>query len=266
MVSNGLAFLLVKTYRYEHILLCSGLDTTCHSDREHLVSATPLPLRSNVRPMYRRFNPFTIGPFEIIPEGQCATTTCLPIILGTKGAFGSGEHETTAACLELLAAIPHLAGAHLLDLGSGTGILTIAALRLQAGQLTAIDIDADACRSCHDNLVLNQLNLKADVVCGELAALSGTLFDHIMANIYVDILVPLAPVLVAMTRPGGTLLLSGVPLQDKFDLKSCYERLGCHTLDSRIGEEFATYLMATPTQGHTNSIGASQEKGALPCV
>lgn len=196
--------------------------------------------------MYRRFSPFSIGPFTIIPEGNTSPPAGLPIILGTKGAFGSGEHETTAACLELLTTLPSLTSATLLDLGSGTGILAIAALRLGAAAVTAIDIEEDACRSCRENLSYNQLEDRVRVLCGELSAVNGEQFDHIMANIYVDILIPLAPQVVAMTRPGGTILLSGVPLQDKFDLKCCYERLGCHEIDSRIGEEFASYLFQAP--------------------
>ena len=56
--------------------------------------------------------------------------------------------------------------------------------------------------------------------------LSGQSFDLVLANIYADILLPLADQLVAMTRPGGHLLLSGIPLQDKFDIVQCYTSPG----------------------------------------
>ena len=106
--------------------------------------------------MYGRiFRPFAIGPFTIIPEGESpATTDGLPLILGRKGAFGSGEHETTAACLEEMARLPSVAGSTVLDLGSGTGILAIAAGRLGASRIVALDNDPKAAVSCAENVRL----------------------------------------------------------------------------------------------------------------
>lgn len=195
----------------------------------------------------RIFTSFTIGRFTIIPEGGPAPDAVdLPIILGRQGAFGSGEHETTAACLELMPTIPILKGVHALDLGSGTGILSIAAARLGAATVVAVDLDQAAVRSCAENVALNDLQGRIMPVWGELAAVAGQCFDLVLANIYVDILIPLAAHLVALTRRGGYLLLSGVPLQDKFDLVQCYTGQGCRIVDSRIGEDFATYLFVRP--------------------
>ena len=198
--------------------------------------------------MYGRiFRPFAIGPFTIIPEGEPAGAPAgIPIILGRKGAFGSGEHETTVACLEEIARVPQLAGASVLDLGSGTGILAVAAARLGAGQVVAIDIDPDAALSCSENVRLNDLEGRIVTVCGELACLAAASFDLVLANIYADIHLLLASDMVAMTRPGGRLILSGIPLQDKFDIQQAFLRRGCRVLDSRIGEEYATYVMERP--------------------
>lgn len=195
----------------------------------------------------RIFKPFSIGLFTIIPAGDPPPNPCgLPVILGKKGAFGSGEHETTASCLELLPTIPALAGCRVLDLGSGTGVLAIAAARLGAATVAAVDLDQAAARSCIENISLNGMQGSVRVICGELSAVSGQLFELVLANIYVDILLPLAGQLVRMTCPGGHLLLSGIPLQDKFDIVQAYTSLGCHVVDSRIGDDFATYLFVNP--------------------
>lgn len=195
----------------------------------------------------RIFTSFTVGRFSIIPAGGPAPDAVdLPIVLGRHGAFGSGEHETTVACLELLTTIPKLQGCHALDLGSGTGILSIAAARLGVKMVVAVDLDQAAVRSCAANVALNDLQGRIQPVWGELAAVADQCYDLVLANIYVDILVPLAAQLVALTRRGGHLLLSGVPLQDKFDLVQCYTALGCRVVDSRIGEDFATYLFVKP--------------------
>lgn len=193
----------------------------------------------------RIFKPFTIGLFTIIPAGDPPPNPCgLPIVLGKKGAFGSGEHETTASCLEIMPAIPGMAGCRALDLGSGTGILALAAARLGAELVVAVDLDEAAALSCQENVVLNELGNHILTFCGELATVSQQVFDLVLANIYADILLPLADQLTAFTRPGGHLLLSGIPLQDKFDIVQRYTQLGCSVVDSRIGEEYVTYLFA----------------------
>jgi ribosomal protein L11 methyltransferase len=191
---------------------------------------------------YRRFMPFSIGPFVLTPEGVAPPSGGVPIILGRKGAFGSGEHETTAACLEMLPSIPGMSGARALDLGSGTGILAIAAARLGAAAIVALDIDWQAAASCAENTALNGLGDQIASICGELHCLGERPFDLVLANIYADILLGLSEELVRRTRPGGHLLLSGIPLAEKFDIVRRYNVLGCRQLDSRIGEEYASYL------------------------
>jgi ribosomal protein L11 methyltransferase len=195
----------------------------------------------------RIFKPFSVGLFTIMPAGDpVPQPSGIPILLGRQGAFGSGDHETTASCLELLPAIPSLQGSQVLDLGSGTGILAIAAARLGAATVAAVDLDQAAVRSCAENAVLNGLEGQVQSVCGELSAVADRCFDLVLANIYIDILLPLADQLVAMTRNGGHLLLSGIPLQDKFDIIQRYTSLGCRIRDSRIGEDFVTYLLSRP--------------------
>ena len=192
----------------------------------------------------RIFTPFQLGGFTIIPEGEPLPATCgIPLYLSRKGAFGSGEHETTAACLGQLEKLAPLTGCRVLDLGSGTGILAIAALLLGAGSAVAIDIEWPAALSCSMNAALNGLENKVLSVCGELAALAETGFDLVIANIYADILLPLAGQLVDLTLPGGMILLSGIPLQDKYDVWRRYTNLGCCEVDAAIGEEFVTYLL-----------------------
>jgi ribosomal protein L11 methyltransferase len=190
------------------------------------------------------FRSFSIGDFTVIPAGEPAPAVCgIPIVLGKKGAFGSGAHETTASCLELMPAIPVINGCRALDLGSGTGILAIAAARLGAVAVAAVDLEQAAADSCEENIQLNSLEGRVVSICGEMASVAGQQFDLVMANIYADILLPLADQLVDATISCGYLLLSGIPLQDKYDIIQRYTRLGCTVHDSRIMEDFATYLL-----------------------
>lgn len=192
----------------------------------------------------RIFTPFAIGPFTILPEDALPPEPCgIPLVLGRKGAFGSGEHETTASCLEMLSRLSEVRGARGLDLGSGTGILAIAAIRLGAETVVAVDIEWPAAVSCAANARLNGMEDRVLSVCGELNSLRGEQFDLLLANIYADLHLALADQMVAMTRPGGLLLLSGIPLQDKFDIQNRFARLGCSLLDMRILEDYVTILM-----------------------
>jgi ribosomal protein L11 methyltransferase len=195
----------------------------------------------------RIFKPFSIGLFTIIPAGDPSPNPCgIPLLLGKHGAFGSGEHETTASCLEIMPGIADMQGCHALDLGSGTGILAIAAARLGAASIVAVDLEESAALSCAENVRLNGLEEQIITICGEFAVVADQTFDLVLANIYADILLPLADRLVSVTRPGGYLLLSGIPLQDKYDIVQRYTALGCTVGDSRIREDFATYLFAKP--------------------
>ena len=198
----------------------------------------------------RIFKPFHLGGFTIIPEGFPLPDNCgIPLVLGRKGAFGSGEHETTASCLNILEKLPAVNGAKVFDLGSGTGILAIAALKLGAAQAVAVDIEWPAALSCLQNSVLNGTESACHVVCGELGSITAAEFDLVIANIYADILMPLADRLVELTSPGGYILLSGIPLQDKFDIWRRYTNLGCQEVDAFIGEEFVTYLLQKNSSG-----------------
>ncbi|MBI1921352.1 MAG: 50S ribosomal protein L11 methyltransferase [Geobacter sp.] len=192
----------------------------------------------------RIFQPFHVGGFTIIPEGEPRPTPCgIPLVMGKKGAFGSGEHETTASCLAFLEQLPDLEGAEAFDLGSGTGILAIAAARLGAKRVVALDIEPAAAESCLDNVRLNGVEDRVHAVCGELACVRKGSCDIFLANIYADIHLALADQMVSLTRPGGLLILSGIPLQDKFDIQSCFWRLGCEQTDMDIMEDFATIVM-----------------------
>ncbi len=128
-------------------------------------------------------------------------------------AFGTGGHETTRLCLELLEAImddmPTLLTPSVLDLGTGSGILAIAAVKLGAGRVCAVDIDPQAIEVAAENFVLNEVADQVECGTTPLEALAGT-FDIILANILAEELVRLAPQLIGHLEPGGILVLSGI--------------------------------------------------------
>jgi ribosomal protein L11 methyltransferase len=128
-------------------------------------------------------------------------------------AFGTGGHETTRLCLELLEKImddcPTGTAASLLDLGTGSGILAIAASLLGARRIVALDIDHEAIDVAQENLFLNHLDNTIETGTAPLESLTES-FDIILANILAEELVRLAPELAKRINPGGALILSGI--------------------------------------------------------
>jgi len=190
------------------------------------------------------YQPFTIGSkFRITPPTtNCVNDDRIDLVMH-RGAFGSGEHETTESCLKILEGRPEVKGARILDLGSGTGILAIAALKLGAEHAVCVDIEADAVDSARVNCQLNQFNDAVTHITGTLDTVKENNFDLVLANIYGDILLALAEPLTAKLKPGGTLLLSGILWEYNFDVRQAYERMGCEAVSNHMLEEFSTILM-----------------------
>jgi len=166
----------------------------------------------------------------------------IPIILGTGRAFGSGEHETTWSCLEEMENIPVFSEAKVLDVGCGTGILSIAAVRLGAGEVIAFDPDPFAVDTSRITVDLNRLQDKIAVLEGELEAVEDKDFDVILANLYGDILIKLFNDLSARLKPGGYMLLSGILFEDAFDLKKAFTAANYDIISSRYLDEYVTLL------------------------
>lgn len=162
------------------------------------------------------FKPLRVGKhLLIVPTWEEAVELPgdLVIRIDPGMAFGTGGHETTRLCLELLESVmeqsPLLTIPSLLDLGTGSGILAIAANLLGAGRILALDIDPEAVSVARDNLALNGMSERIE--CGTVPLESLTENFHIiLANILAEELVRLAPYLADRLHPGGALILSGI--------------------------------------------------------
>lgn len=190
------------------------------------------------------YRPFNIGDqFIVVPPDIKLPESNRRQLVMERGAFGSGEHETTRSCLEILETLPINHIHKILDLGSGTGILTIASLLLNsASQAWCVDIDPVAIKSCQNNCQLNAVNNQINHFCGTLNALHEEPFDLILANIYGDILLNIANDLVNKAASGAYILLSGILWEYNFDVKKKYQGLGCELICSRLLDEFSTLL------------------------
>ena len=131
--------------------------------------------------------------------------------------FGTGHHASTRLCLQLLQTEP-VGGLAVLDIGTGSGVLAIAAARLGAAQVMAIDDDPDAMRSAGENVEANQVDDVVRLDCRDLVALGPAAFDLVVANLTGAVLMRHASRLAALVTPAGSLIASGYQSEEDDDV------------------------------------------------
>jgi ribosomal protein L11 methyltransferase len=124
-------------------------------------------------------------------------------------AFGTGLHPTTHMCLELLEQRVQ-PGMRVLDVGTGSGILALAAAKLGAASVLALDVSSVAVEAAQANVRANGLDERVSVRLGSMEAVSGERYDLVVANIIARVIADLAPALVGALAPGGLLIASGI--------------------------------------------------------
>ncbi len=141
-------------------------------------------------------------------------------------AFGTGSHETTRLCLQAIAELfDRGTPESLLDVGTGSGILAMAAAGLGAERILANDIDDEACQVARENIVQNRLTEQITVTARPLEELTGS-FAIVIANILAEENVRLASHLIARLATGGTLLLSGILREKESFVCAGFSNLG----------------------------------------
>jgi len=158
----------------------------------------------------------------IAPRGQSVSAPGSVVVELDPGlAFGTGHHPTTALCLRWLDG-SDVEGKRVLDYGCGSGILAIAALRLGAARAVAVDHDPQALEATRANA---EQNAVADrlLACLPADAMSDEPSDLLIANILAGPLVELAPRLAELTRPGGSIALSGILRDQTAQIQDAYE-------------------------------------------
>lgn len=141
------------------------------------------------------------------------------IILDPGLAFGTGTHPTTNMVLDWLSR-QNLANKTVLDYGSGSGILAIAALFSNASNATAVDIDPLAVTACEDNAVKNKVASKLDCLLPD--QLEDAKYDVVIANILADVIIDLQPTLLSHLSSGGSLLLTGILTEQAKKVRAAY--------------------------------------------
>jgi ribosomal protein L11 methyltransferase len=190
------------------------------------------------------FHSFRAGGFQIVPEWDTPPPGSPPdrtIRIRPARAFGTGTHESTRLCL---AALESLAGrgplGRVVDVGAGTGILAVAAARLGAREVTAVDIDPEAVDSARLHAVLNGVDVR--LVRGDCGRpLTSGRFDLVLANLTAPLLVERCHEVARLCAPGACAVLAGFLREDAPEIASAYGGLGA--ADTRFDGEWAALLI-----------------------
>lgn len=218
-------------------------------DAPELVGLAPsfheLPAEDWATSWKKSWRPFRVGRLAVVTRDWdgASKPDDLALVLEPGGAFGTGRHATTRTCLAVLQE-RGVDGARVLDAGTGTGILSVAAARLGASACLGFDIDP-----------------RSEVEAGELAAVNGvaracafrtgdfgvlepadTAFDVVLGNIYSDVLQAHAAGLAARLAPGGWFAFSGCPDRHAVETRAAIEAAGLVVEEQRQRGRWVTFV------------------------
>ncbi len=206
---------------------------------------TAAPARRWVESWQRTLRPMAIGPFLVVPEGCRAPAPGGREILKVRfgQAFGTGEHATTRLVLRLLR--PHLrSGKRVVDLGTGSGILAMAACRLGAARVVAADHDAVALDVARANLADNGLTGRVEMHRADASrACRLGPFDLALVNIGASTIETILPDLAGALAPEGRAILAGLLVDDEERLLHAAARSGLVLLERRRSRPWSALVL-----------------------
>jgi ribosomal protein L11 methyltransferase len=184
-----------------------------------------------IKPSWREFE---AGPDDLV------------IKLDPGMAFGTGLHPTTKLCLVLLETLVR-GGEQVLDVGTGSGILSLAAARLGATAVHAVDLDEVAVDAAQANVAVNELEAIVSVGKGSAGdAPAGATYDLVVANIIARVIVDLAVELAARVRPGGHLIASGILEVRAGEVAAALAAAGLELVDHRSEADWQALVCRKP--------------------
>jgi ribosomal protein L11 methyltransferase len=230
--------------------LRTALADVTEACQEHLLSVTRVPAQDWNEAWARSVKPLRIGRVVIRPSWEPAELgpRDLEIILDPKQAFGTGHHATTRMLLEWLQEDIR-GGEQILDVGTGSAILAMAAVKLGAASAVGVEIDPIAADCAKEYVELNQLADRIDIVTGTLADLpqeNQRPIDLVLANLDRQTVLSLAEDLASVACGGARLLVSGILVEQESEIVERFSPLGLVCADRRDDEGWVVMQFLKP--------------------
>ncbi len=221
--------------RFREVLMSSGLNP------EFSYDYTLLPEKDWNEEWKKSFTPIDAGEnLTIVPSWLPPDTDRLTLIIDPGRAFGSGHHETTKRCLELIEQLSGSQGGSVLDIGTGTGVLAIGASLMGFGPIIGLDTDPLAVELAGRNIELNSLE-NVIIKEGDIATVDG-LFDLIVANLISEVLIDIANHIVSRLNPGRIAILSGMIAGQEERVIQSMEEAGSVLQEKYLDDKWVTLL------------------------
>jgi ribosomal protein L11 methyltransferase len=224
--NGGIAALMPDSVAPDQVAIALGVDD---------ISVSPAAGRDAGSVWILSPRPIRVGRLQIVPAASAAEPNALRLV--DAAAFGTGLHPTTALCLEMLQEAVEIAPPDaVLDVGTGSGVLALAALMMGVPRALGIDIDDEALGVAAENARINGLDERLQLALGGPDRVTGT-WPLVLANVLAAPLIEMAPTLARRVGHHGRLVLSGVPASVEQDVDGAYRRLGMRRLrmKSRAG-------------------------------
>ncbi len=213
--------------------------------RDHAIDALDFrvidPVNWNAR-WEASVSPISVPPFLVRPSWAPSDTSAIEIVIDPKMSFGTAHHESTRLILGRLSYLMDGVSS-VLDAGTGTGVLAIAAARLGANNVVAFDIDPWSVINARENIEVNDVQDVVTVLEGDLQIVSGS-FDLILANINRNVLLESLASFRLHLAHDGHLVLAGLLLSDRGTMIDALERAGFQVADESVEGEWLSIVAA----------------------
>lgn len=196
-----------------------------------------------------------VGDIVVAPPDETAKSMPgidFKITIAPSMGFGTGHHASTRLCLALIQR-SSVAGMRVLDVGTGSGVLALAAWKLGARDVVATDYDPDALSSARENLERNGATDAIQLVLGDLACLPSERapaleprFDLLLANLTGGVLIRHAVTLAGHLGPGGRLIASGFQEDEDAAVTSAFEKAGLTRIERLAEQEWVGAVFTSP--------------------
>jgi ribosomal protein L11 methyltransferase len=165
----------------------------------------------------------------------------IEIIIDPQMAFGTGHHETTSLMIEAMNETL-LTGKNILDVGTGSGLLAILAVRLGASNVVALDNDPESINNIRHNIQLNNVE-NINPILGEIGMVDNQKFDVILANINFEVLSNRAAKIVSLLKKSGRIILSGILIEETERIFTRFDECGLKVLKKFEKNEWAAIVL-----------------------